>query len=108
MTDGNDDKDLAAYLPADPVQRKVLTDCIDVIVGSKARQQAERTIQFEAAKAKAKECGVKAAKIRSLAAWKFRGATAIAKKVEQLSTEEAELEILYGPNIDITKAPVAP
>lgn len=104
MTDEN--RNPNDYLPSDPAQRKILTDCIQEIIDSKAREQAEKTLQKEAATAKAKECGVSASKIKSLAAWKFRGS--IKKKVEALSTEEAELSILFGEDIDITNAPVAP
>lgn len=96
----SDERNPEDFLPSDPVHRKILTDCIQEIVNSKARVQAENTLQKEAAAAKSKECGVSAAKIRSLAAWKFRGS--IAKKVEQLSTEEAELQILYGDAVPAT------
>lgn len=89
-----DDRNPEDFLPSDPVQRKKLVDCIQEIVNSKVRIQAENTLQKEAASAKAKECGVSAAKIKRYAASKFKGD--ISKRVEAITSEEAELQILFG------------
>ncbi len=83
-------------LPGDPVLRQELKDGIKELVGSMIRVQGEKDFQSKALKEIAKKVGMKPAKIRKFAKWKFKGSQAAQKEASDVTAAEAAFDILYN------------